>query len=130
MTSSAQPSKGALAVSRSLVIETLPLHLVPILTIRAMEVNRVCFVGFVDETNHRFGSFAYHESWAWCHAIIANELCLAQVRVDLQSDQCLMHDDSQPSIAHLLFKRLDFNFVIIDRGTIGKGELSCMGSVR
>ena len=84
MTSSAQTSKGALAVRRSLVIEAVPLLLVPILTIRAMEMDRVCFVGFVDETNHRLSSVAHHESRAWCHAIIANELGLAQVGVDLQ----------------------------------------------
>jgi len=85
VTSSAQPSKGALA-ERWLVTEVVSAYLDIILTIRAMEMDRVCFVGFVDETNHRLGSIAHHESRAWCHAIIANELGLAQVGVDLQID--------------------------------------------
>ena len=41
-----------------------------------------------------------------------------------------MHDEVQLSVTYLLFKRLDFNLVVIDRGTIGEGELPCMRSVR
>jgi hypothetical protein len=49
----------------------------------------VCTIGMVDETHHRLGSLGHHESRAWCHPIIADELSLAQVWVDLQSDQHL-----------------------------------------
>jgi hypothetical protein len=41
-----------------------------------------------------------------------------------------MHDEVQLSVTYLLFKRLDFNLVIIDWGTIGEGELPCMRSVQ
>jgi len=41
-----------------------------------------------------------------------------------------MHDELQLSVAYLLFKRLDFDLVIIDWGTIGEGELPCMRSVQ
>jgi len=85
VTSSAQPSKGALA-ERWLVTEVISAYLDIVLTIRAMEMDRVCFVGFVDESHHRFSSVAHHESRARRHAIIANEFGLAQIRVDLQSD--------------------------------------------
>ena len=76
MTSSAQPSKGALAEGW-LVIEVISAHLNVVLTVRTMEMDRVCAIGMVDETNHRLSSLAHHESRAWCHAIIANQLGLA-----------------------------------------------------
>jgi len=56
-----------------------------------MEMNRVCAWGVVDKTHHRLSSLAHHESRAWCDAIVANEFSLAQVWVDLQSDQYLTH---------------------------------------
>jgi len=73
-------------VRRSLVFEVVSLRPDLILTVRAMEMNRVCAISVVDEPHHRLSILAHHESWAWCHAIIANELSLAQVGVDLQSD--------------------------------------------
>ena len=49
-------------------------------------MDRVCFIGFVDETHHCLGAIANLESRSWCHAIIANEPGLAQIWVDLPSD--------------------------------------------
>ena len=123
MTSSAQPSKGALAVRRPLVIEEILAHLDLILTIRAMEMNRVCAWGVIDKTHYRLGSLAHHESRAWCDAIVANQFSLAQVRVDLQSDQYLRHRIGfYISFPYLLFEWLDINFVIVNWWAAVGGE--------
>jgi hypothetical protein len=89
----------------------------------------VCTIGVVDEAYYRlqnewfksayclrqnFGfyplvsylcSLAHHESRARCHAIIAHQSGGAKVRV------------------HLLGERLDVYLIVVDRWTIGEGEL-------
>lgn len=84
----------------------------PILTIRAVKMNRVSTIRVIDESYYRLSPLAHHEGRARCHAIVAHKSSLAQVWVDL------------------LFKRFDINLIVVDWGTIGKGELPWIMSAR
>jgi hypothetical protein len=79
--SSAQPSNGALA-ARLLVMGPYKRNWTFMLTIRAMEMDRVRTIGMVDEAYNCLGSLAHHESGAWCDTVIANESGLSKIGVD------------------------------------------------
>jgi hypothetical protein len=88
-------------------------------------MDRVCAISMVDETHHRLSSLAHHESRAWCHAIIANQLGLAQVRVDLQSGQyCRHHVGLHLIVSYLLLELLDIDLVVINCWAVVIFELS------
>lgn len=86
-------------------------------------MNRVCAIGVVNESHHGLSSLAHHESRAWCHAIIANQLGLPQVRIDLQSDQYHRHRGGlHLVVSYLLLELLDINLVVINCRAIVKWD--------
>jgi len=96
------------------------------LTVRAMEMHRVCAIGVIDEAHDRLSALAHLESRAWCDAIIANELCLAKVGIHFLICQHANTKRMYPKPCTLLLKGLDIDLVVVNRRSIGEGELTCV----
>lgn len=99
MVSSAQPSKGALAVEATLVIGVV-FNSRLLLTIRAVKVNRISAIGVVDESDNRLTALLRLNGRAWCHTIVTNESGLTQVWIDLS------------------LEGLDINLIIVNRWVV------------
>lgn len=64
--------------------------------VRSVQVDGVWDCSIVDESNDRLCSTGYHESRAWRHPVVSDQVCKTQVGVDR------------------LGKRLDLHFVVLD----------------
>lgn len=59
--------------------------------VRSMEMHRVRDCGVVDESNHGLRSTRDHESWAWRHAIVSDQICNTQIGVDRLGEWLDLH---------------------------------------
>lgn len=70
------------------------------LTIRAVQMNRVGTISVIDEAYHSFSALLHLEGRTWSLAIISDKASLAKIRIDL------------------LFERFDVDLIVVNGRTI------------